>query len=273
MRRPAVAGHFYAGDKNRLLAELKRCFESPLGPGSSEPPSSVGDRSIIGAMSPHAGYMFSGPVAAHLYRRLWDQEPPSTVVILGPNHTGVGPSISLGKEDFQTPLGIAPLDEEIVGDLAGDFIVPDSSAHISEHSIEVQIPFMQFLGWNFKIVPICVGVLDFEAAAKLGKTIREAVKDRDDVLVIASSDMSHYVLEETAKEKDRKAIDKMLTLDSRGLFDTVISENISMCGMGPTVGMMEAIESSHASLLKYATSGDVQPMREVVGYAAVSFEK
>ena len=273
VRRPAVAGQFYASDKSRLVQEIKRCFESPIGPGSSAPPTSVGARSIVGALSPHAGYVFSGPVAAHLFRALWGQEAPRTVIILGPNHTGYGAGVAVTSEEFQTPLGVVKTDGDLIGALADDLIMDDPEAHAFEHSLEVQIPFMQYIGWDPLIVPICVGVQEFDVLVKIGKRIRETISGRDDVLIIASSDMSHYVPAKKAKELDSKAIDCILAMDPRRLYETVLSKNITMCGFAPAIIMMEALKGSRARLLKYATSGDVQPMDEVVGYASISIER
>ncbi|HDP96488.1 MAG TPA: AmmeMemoRadiSam system protein B [Euryarchaeota archaeon] len=276
MRRPAVAGHFYSGEKEALRAEIMRCFKSTLGPGDHTPPKTVKKRTILGALSPHAGYAYSGPVAAHLYRELWNQKPPATVIIIGPNHTGMGAGVSVSDDDFETPFGVVKADRELISEISGDTIMLDQAAHMFEHSIEVQIPFMQYLGWDVKMVPICMATQDLDTAIRVGTEIGEAISDRDDVLVISSSDMSHYVPEKTAKEHDRLAIDRILNLDSKALYETVISKNITMCGVGPTISMMEATKSSgvsKAKLLKYATSGDIQPMREVVGYASISLEK
>ena len=223
-------------------------------------------------MAPHAGYMFSGPVAAHLYRRLWGQEPPSTVIIIGPNHTGYGAGAAVTAEDFQTPLGVAVVDQKILADLVDDLIIDDTTAHAYEHSLEVQVPFIQYIGWKSKIVPICLGLHDYESLVDVGKKIREAIAGRDDVMVLASSDMSHYVTAKVAKELDGKAIDCILALDSKRLYQTVLSKNITMCGFGPVISMIEAVKGSKAMLLKYATSGDVQPMQEVVGYASIAIE-
>lgn len=273
VRRPAVAGQFYSSEKTRLSQEIKRCFESPIGPGSSVPPASIGKRSIVGAVSPHAGYVFSGPVAAHLYRALWAQRAPKTVMILGPNHTGYGAGVAVTSDDFQTPFGIVKADGSIIAELVDDLIMDDSNAHAFEHSIEVQIPFMQYIGWEPLIVPICIGVQDYEVLVAVAKKIGEAIEGRDDILMISSSDMSHYVPAKKAKELDAKAIDCVLGMDSRRLYDTVMANNITMCGFAPTIVMMEVLRGSKAKLLKYATSGDVQPMQDVVGYASIALEK
>lgn len=268
-----MAGQFYPGDKAGLTAEITNCFKSPLGPGSIDPPKSLRKRSIIGAVSPHAGYVYSGPVAAHLYRKLWEQEKPSTVIILGPNHSGYGAGIAITAEDFQTPLGVVKTDGALVGELLGDLITEDPVAHAYEHSLEVQIPFLQYIGWNSMIVPICVGLTEYETLVEVGKKIHGAIEKRNDILVIASSDMSHYVPPKVAKELDAKAIDCILALSSRKLYDTIIQKNITMCGFAPTIVMMEAVKGSKATLLKYATSGDVHPMEEVVGYASIMIER
>lgn len=273
VRLPAVAGRFYSGEAHALRAEITGCFKSPIGPGSSAAPAGKADMNIIGAVSPHAGYMFSGPVAAHLFMKLWAQEPPTTVIILGPNHTGYGAGVAISDEDFETPLGTAKNDSSLVSELASDLIVRDPSAHAYEHSLEVQIPFMQYIGWDAKIVPICIGTNDYETLAEVGERIHDCIARRDDVLVLASSDMSHYVPAKVAKALDQKAIDCILALDPECLYQTVLSNNISMCGAGPVVCMLKAVMGSKAKLLKYATSGDVQPMHEVVGYAAISVER
>ncbi len=273
VRRAAFAGQFYSGTSSRLIPEISNCFKSELGPGNAEPPKSVEKRSIVGGVSPHAGYMYSGPVAAHLYRRLWNQKPPETVVVIGPNHTGYGAGAAVTSEDFQTPLGVVEIDKKFVGDLEGDLIMDDSTAHAYEHSLEVQLPFLQFIGWKSRIAPICLGLHDYESLVAVGKRIRSVIAGRDDVFVLASSDMSHYVSPKVAKELDGKAIDCILALDSKRLYQTVISNNITMCGFGPVISMIEAVKGSKATLLKYATSGDVQPMAEVVGYASISVEK
>jgi AmmeMemoRadiSam system protein B len=272
VRRPTVAGKFYERDAGRLISEISSCFKSPIGPGSAEPPKSIGKRTVIGAMAPHAGYMFSGPVAAHLYRRLWEQEPPATVVILGPNHTGYGAGAAVTSEGFQTPLGVAEVDQRLLADIVDDLIINDPTAHAYEHSIEVQVPLIQYIGWKSRILPICLALHDYESLVEVGKKIREAIAGRDDVLVLASSDISHYVSAKVAKELDGKAIDCILKLDSKRLYQTIFSKNITMCGFGPVISMIEAVKGSKATLLKYATSGDVQPMPDVVGYASISIE-
>lgn len=273
LREPAVAGQFYPGRKSELIEEITRCFKGPLGPGDSEPPKRIEKRTIVGAVAPHAGYVYSGQVAAHLYRKLWSQERPATVVILGPNHTGYGAGLAVTKEDFMTPLGVVRTDRELVSKLVDDGFTEDYVAHVYEHSIEVQLPFIQYIGWESTIVPICVGIHDYDELKDAGRKLGKAIQGRNDVLVIASSDMSHYVPARVAKELDGKAINAILSLDSKKLYETIFSNNITMCGFGPAIIMMEAVRGTKATLLKYATSGDVHPMRDVVGYASITIER
>jgi hypothetical protein len=256
-----------------LTSEIRKCFLSPIGPGSADPPASLSKRTIVGALSPHAGYVYSGPVASHLFRALWDQKPPKTVIILGPNHHGLGAGVAVTSEDFETPLGTVKADGELIAELVDDVITNDISAHVYEHSIEVQIPFMQFIGWKPLIVPICIGTQEYGDLTMVGKRIQKVISGRDDILIIASSDMSHYIPPAKAKELDMKAIDCILAMDQRKLYDTIITKNITMCGFAPAIVMMEALDGGKAKLLKYATSGDVRPMDEVVGYAAISIER
>jgi AmmeMemoRadiSam system protein B len=272
MRHPAVAGQFYAGDAEGLRREIDRCYDGPLGPGALPEPSERGSRRIVGGMAPHAGYMFSGMVAAHLYAQIAADGLPKTFVILSPNHTGRGTGVALSDEDFETPLGVARVDRDLVKALRKDIVDVDSHAHEFEHSVEVQLPFVQHLTSDFTFVPICMMFQDYDASVTVGKIIRDALKDRDAV-VIASTDLSHYVTPATAKVKDRMVLDAIERMDPKGLYDVVMDENVSMCGYGPVMAMMTACEGGSARVLKWATSGDVRPMRDVVGYASVVVEK
>ena len=271
MRRPAVAGQFYAGDKAGLTREVEECFKGPLGPQLLPTPKK-GPRNIVGGVAPHAGFMFSGGVASHLYAEIASDGIPKTFVILGPNHTGRGSSIALSTEDFETPLGVAKVDQELAQALRKDLIDVDDQPHHSEHSIEVQLPFIQYLSQDFMFVPICMTFQDYDAAVSVGETIRDGIKDRDAVIV-ASTDFSHYVSAATAKAKDAMALKAIEEMDPKGLYRVVMDENISMCGYGPVMAMLTACRGGKARILKYATSGDVRPMRDVVGYASVVVEK
>jgi AmmeMemoRadiSam system protein B len=221
---------------------------------------------------PHAGLMFSGMVAAHFYARLAEDGFPKTFVIIGPNHSGSGSGIALLRDDFETPMGVAKVDRELASQICDGLVQDDPVAHYFEHSIEIQLPFIQYFTDEFTFVPISMSFQDFENASDLGETIRRTTAGRD-VVVIASSDMSHYVPPSVAKEKDGLALDRIRAMDARGLYDVVVEEDISMCGYGPTVAVMTACAGGKAQVLRYGTSGDVRPMNEVVGYASVVIEK
>jgi AmmeMemoRadiSam system protein B len=271
MRRPSVAGQFYAADETALRGQIEKCFMDPLGPGKL-PKLTKGNRSILGGVVPHAGYMYSGAVAANLYGRLAEDGFPKTFVILGPSHTGRGSGLAVATDDFQTPLGIVHVDRELANEVRRDIVDEDAEAHRYEHSIEVQLPFLQYFSNDFKLLPICMGFQDYDSAVSLGNTLKGAIKGKD-VVVIASTDLSHYVPKEVAKKKDAMVLDAIRAMDAKSLFKAVKENNISMCGYGPVIATMTACSGGTATLLKYATSGDVSPMSEVVGYAAVVIGK
>lgn len=262
-RQPAVAGQFYP-----VLAEaLRHAVEKYV-------PSDVEKVRAIGAVIPHAGYMYSGHVAGAVYSRL---QLPQRFVILCPNHTGRGEPLAIMSDGgWTTPLGIAEIDHELSSELKKAFplIKEDEEAHLSEHALEVQLPFLQVLRPDFRFVPITVGTGQFEVLTALGVSIARVLKDvAADAMVIASSDMNHYESDTATRVKDKRAIDQVLSLDGRGLYDTVREHNISMCGYGPTVAMLTAAKllgAHEAELVKYATSGDVSGDRDwVVGYAGM----
>lgn len=271
MRSPAVAGQFYAGSEKDLVRQIEECYRSPIGP-MALPEVRDGPRRLVGGISPHAGYVFSGAVAAHLFAAIAADGLPETFVIIGPNHTGAGSGVALSTDDFETPLGIARVDVGLADVLKGGLIDLDPQAHYYEHSIEVQLPFLQHLSRDVRFVPICMAFQDYDAAVSVGEAVREAVKGRDAV-IIASTDMSHYVTKESAQKKDRMALDAIERMDAKALYDVVLDENISMCGYGPVMAMITACKGADARVLKYATSGDVRPMNDVVGYASAAVEK
>jgi hypothetical protein len=242
-----------------------------LGPGI-KPVLKKGERTIKGAVVPHAGYMYSGPVAAHVYAEIAADGFPDIFVILGPNHTGLGSGIALCTETYRTPLGDVDVDKELAKKLAGKLIEDDSAAHMHEHSIEVQLPFLQYLKKEIKFIPVCMSIQDYETSKEVGTLIAKHIAGKD-AIILASTDFSHYVPQATAFKLDKMAIDCILKLDSKALYNTVVKHNISMCGYGPVIAMLCAVSilgGKKASLLKYATSGDVAPMRDVVGYAAIT---
>lgn len=281
LRTPAVAGRFYPGSAKDLLREI-RGYTSTT---ATEPDSEV--NFAIGCIAPHAGYVYSGPVAGALYSKLLI---PPTCVILCPNHTGKGhPLAIMANTTWQTPLGNVEADEELARQLMHRFpgLAEDSAAHRYEHAIEVQLPFLQ-QRWqtqpatgaeNFRVVPIAIGTRNFEVLRQLGETLAEVVaapprQPRKKVLIIASSDMNHYESDEITRVKDQKAIDRVLALDARGLWHVVMQEEISMCGFGPSVAMLTAAKlmgATSAKLIKYATSGEVSGDYDaVVGYAGIA---
>ncbi len=267
VREPAVAGQFYPGTKGGLINSIEDCFKHELGPG--EIPDERGEsREIKGLVSPHAGYVYSGPVAAHGFKALYEDGIPETIIVIGPNHHGFGADVAISAEDFKTPLGTIQVDKDLVDGLQNELVRIDERAHSNEHSIEVQLPFIQYLFDDVKIVPICMLKQDINTAKALGEHIRDAVADRD-VVIVASTDFSHYVLKETAKKKDGKTIDMITASDAEGLYRSIRDEHISMCGYGPVAAMMYGTDCSSAELLKYSTSGDISSMRDVVGYASI----
>jgi hypothetical protein len=266
MRQPAVAGRFYSSKEKVLRKEIEDCFTHAIGPGKV-PELAQGRGSIVGAVVPHAGYMYSGPVAAHVYGAIAEEGFPQTFVIIGPNHHGLGSGVAMTSEDFSTPLGTCEVDRELVKKLKG-WVDEDPLAHLHEHSIEVQMPFLRYFSEKARFLPIAMAFQDYETSRELGTRLRKACEGKD-VIVLASSDFSHYVPPDFAKKQDRSVIDKILALDPAGVESVVMAKDVSMCGYGPVMAMLEATAGKSAQLLKYATSGDVHPMAKVVGYAGI----
>jgi len=284
IRRPAVAGMFYDLDPNRLKENIKTCFLNKLGPGKL--PKEIGNLTptILGLVVPHAGYIYSGATAAHSYFKLSLERKPDVFIILGPNHTSLGSGISLMKSGiWKTPLGDVPIDSSVAEVILeadeSEIIDVESTGHQAEHSIEVQLPFLQFLYKDeFKFVPISMMLQDVRTAKEVGQAIAQGVKNSGlNAVIIASTDFSHYEPHETAQEKDRKAIDAILELNEEKLYDTVSSLSISMCGYGPVMAMITATKllgAKDAKLLSYTTSGDTSGnYGQVVGYAAIEITK
>jgi len=280
LRRAQVAGSFYSGTKTALTGEIEGCFTHRLGPGRLPTLAQVGERKLVGVVCPHAGYMYSGPVAARSYFEVASDGKPDKIVIIGPNHTGAGSGVSMMPEGiWETPFGQVEVDMEMATAIskASDIIDLDDRAHLYEHSIEVQLPFLQYvLKTKFDFVPICMMMQDLETSKEVGKAVGQALKGRD-ALIIASSDMTHYESAEAAKRKDHLAIDAILALDDARLQETVESHRISMCGHGPVASMIAAskiLNAKTAQLLGYSTSGDITGDNSgVVGYLAASIHK
>ena len=284
MRNPAVAGSFYERSRDALLRQIRECYTHPLGPGRV-PPVRRGPGRLVGLIVPHAGYVYSGPVAAHSYAALAVDGWRPSFVILGPNHHGVGAPLALTNHEWQTPLGTVPVDAELFRVLAKPPLEDDIRAHRDEHSIEVQLPFLQAIGASLRFVPICMAFQEYDLAAEVGDLVAAAVKEKDAV-VIASSDFTHVgpqyfqlptrglTAPSFAKEQDAKAIEKILALDAKGFAGKVTQAEISMCGYGPVAAMLVAarrLGATEAKLLKYATSSDVShDTHTAVGYAAIA---
>lgn len=264
-RRPVVAGHFYPADADQLQRSLGVC----LGESTNVPRLRA-----KGCLVPHAGYAYSGPVAGAVYRRI---EMPSRFILLGPRHFPTGhPMAILSSGEWLTPLGPARIDDELAAELkrACPLLREDPVAHQSEHALEVQLPFLQKLTGDLRFVPVALGTAVLAALEDLGEAIAKVVAARNEpVLVLASSDMNHYESDSLTRRKDELAIEKILQLDPRGLFETVQQHGISMCGFAAAVTMLFAalrLGATAAQLVSYSTSGEVTGDREsVVGYAGV----
>jgi len=265
VRHPAVAGRFYPRDPKDLREEVL----SYLSPTPRPTPVRA-----QGCIAPHAGYMYSGHVAGAVFAGL---EIPELCLVMCPNHTGVGRALAIVSEGaWETPLGNVPIDSDFAGALKRRCprLQEDSSAHRSEHAAEVELPFLQIRQPRLRFVPIALGTGQFELLEQLGEAIADVIAEKEDpILIVASSDMNHYESDAVTRVKDRRAIEPILALEARALYDVVTQQHISMCGFGPAVAMLTAVRklgATSAELVKYATSGDVSGDRDlVVGYAGV----
>jgi AmmeMemoRadiSam system protein B len=280
VRHPTQAGTFYEGTAESLKRQIENCFLNELGPRKIPEIVRTGSRHIIGLVCPHAGYMYSGPVAAHGYYQLALDGKPDVVVIFGPNHTGYGSALAVMNEGFwRTPLGDVEVDTATANQIVREsrIVDVDESAHSFEHSIEVQLPFLQYLyGSNFKIVPVCFLMQELSSAIEVGKATAMALAGKN-AIIIASSDMTHYEPREIAAKKDKLVLDAVKAMDEAKLYSIIETQRISACGYGPIIALIAAAKSlggKEAKLLCYKTSGDViGDYSSVVGYAAVCFTK
>jgi AmmeMemoRadiSam system protein B len=262
-RMAVVAGQFYDADPARLAKYVEGLTEA-------------GGKTVEakGIVAPHAGLMFSGQVAGAVYSRITF---PETFVLLGPNHTGMGTKVSMmGEGEWEIPTGEVQVDSALAASIVehAPLVTRDTGAHLYEHSLEVQLPFIHHFSRSVRIVPITVLSATLPELLSMGEGIAEAVAECGyHVVVVASSDMSHFIPDEDAREKDRAAIDRVLALDPEGLFRVVRAEGISMCGYMPVVIMLAAVremEAKQAELVKYMTSAEVSgDYGSVVGYAGV----
>ncbi|HXW67455.1 MAG TPA: AmmeMemoRadiSam system protein B [Thermoplasmata archaeon] len=273
VRAPAVAGQFYPADGAELARAVETCFLDPRGPGALPPRQRAPGRTLRAAVVPHAGYEFSGAIAALAYSLVAAQRPPATVLVLGVDHYRLGAGPCLSNRDWLTPLGPTASDHDLVRALDRPPLRIDERAHAREHSIEVQLPFLEYVLPQPRFVALQVRFAPFDDLLETARVLRDAIDGRD-VLVLASTDLSHYVPARTAERLDRLAIDAILARDPRLLYDTVERNDISMCGIAPTTVLLAALadEPLEARLLRWGHSGEAQPMREVVGYAAVALE-
>lgn len=286
VRYPVVAGSWYKGNEPDLLDEILSNYKHPVGPGAL--PDLKDEQKLLGIVAPHAGFACSAPIQAHAYKKLAQHyKTIDTVIILGPNHRGQGPPISIYPDGiWKTPLGDVPIDDALANKLLNlaktseiksqiDF---DRSAHQQEHSIEIQLPFLQQLYENFKILPISLMNQDKASMKALASLLNQLIeKSEKRIIFVCSTDLTHYDPYETTNDKDLKLIEKIKTLDIDSTAQTIKKENITACGPGGFYILMHLAKKrgyENVVLLKHATSGDTcSDKARTVGYAAISFEK
>jgi AmmeMemoRadiSam system protein B len=265
IRPPAVSGRFYPSDEKKLVLEIEQYTAS----------TNKNKRACArGCVVPHAGYMYSGHVAGAVYSAI---EIPSRCILLGPRHFPGGEAMAIISEgSWRTPFGDAQIDSELAEELkrACPPLREDCVAHEREHSLEVQIPFLQQLAKNLRFVPVVLVTQRYADLESLGHAVAQVIAAHSEpMLLIASTDMNHYENDAITRVKDQKAIERILALDPRGLYDTVRSQEITMCGYAATVAMLVAMRdlgAKDAKVVRYATSGDITGDRdEVVGYAGI----
>ena len=282
VRKTVVSGEngFYPSNRKKLIKIIEDSFLSSIGPGRLPEKYIPTNKKIFGLIVPHAGLMFSGHEAAHSYLKLYETKLPKTIILIGPNHRGLGETISIYKgESWDTPLGNIEIDKKLTDEiLSYPLFSEDNSSHMFEHSLEVQLPFIKYIyekaNLNPKIVAISLINQDLETCKKIGECLNSIIKDREDVILIASSDFSHYVPINFAKKYDILAIDEILNFNYREFYKKIDEYSLSICGVGPITAVTRYSQLSGSTggiLLKYGTSGDVIPHKEVVGYGAVVF--
>lgn len=274
IRTPAVAGMFYPDEKNKLDATIDECFLHKFGPGK-KPPSDITEK-IYGVICPHAGYMYSGAVACNSYY-LISAVSPDLVIILGPNHWGIGCNIAAMKEGkWETPYGQVDVDSEASVELnkLANIIELDFFSHIKDHSLEVQIPMLQKIYSKFKILPIILIDQSYDAAKEIGQAIAKIAKKKK-TMIIASSDFTHYEQNDYAHLQDTFLIKPILELNLEEFYNVLQKRKVTACGYGAIASTMVACKELGATkgkLLKYATSGDITgETSSVVGYASICF--
>jgi AmmeMemoRadiSam system protein B len=276
VRKAAVSGQFYSSDASTLKSDIREAFLSPQGPGHLPPGKFDGE--VIATVNPHAGYEYSGGFAANSFYALSSRGTPDLVVVLGPNHYGLGTGVATPESDaWETPLGEVQVDTQAARRLLleSHLVDTDDASHWREHSIEVQVPFLQFtFGSSFKLLPISMAMQDISTAIDVGDHLGRLLRDKDFIL-IASSDFTHYEPAADAKRKDEEAIARIVDFDVPGLYRVIEKRGLTMCGYGPVAAVMTAAKqlgADKAKLLRYGSSGDVTgDPSAVVGYASIAF--
>jgi AmmeMemoRadiSam system protein B len=272
-RKPAVAGGFYPREPSMLRKEIEKSFIQGYGLYVEEQQPQL---AIAGAIVPHAGYTYSGIVASYSYGFLRSRVHPKSIIIIGPNHTGYGTPISVWpKGTWETPLGQLSVDEQISRELLESFPDFDPLSHEFEHSIEVQLPFIQYVyGFDVKIVPVCMLDQSLNTAIRLGDAISRVVSTHP-IIILASSDFSHYVTHQQAMRNDSAVIKAILEFNEQKVLDIADKLGVNACGLGPIISTIHALKklnAKNAQLLKYSTSGEATgDYNNVVGYASVVF--
>ena len=266
VRLPAVAGRFYPLDRNDLIATIRSM-------GDQDPPPHSIFPDALACLAPHAGYQYSGGVAYSVYSRL---PACQSYIVLGPNHFGRGQQLSTLWVDWLTPLGVAAVDRTLTQVLLKEStgLADDPIAHAEEHSLEVQLPFLQYFSKDFSFVPIAIGAVTFSVLDKLGLTLARLIQASGQrTMIVASSDLNHYESDAVTRVKDHKAIERILALDAKGLVEVIDREQISMCGYAPAIVMLtaaKALGAAKGTLVRYATSADAGgDPSAVVGYAGI----
>ncbi|MCE7737952.1 MAG: AmmeMemoRadiSam system protein B [Candidatus Heimdallarchaeota archaeon] len=281
IRRAVYAGSFYKSNPDTLVKSVEACFMDSLGPGKLPKGIAESEETSPFFLVPHAGHMYSGPVAASSFLEMCKYKKPDTIVILGPNHTGMGSDIAVPDkaEGWETPLGTMKINQEFVDKLIDicSLVKKNDSSHDGEHSIEVQLPFIQYLYDDPPaLVPIAMLNQGYDSSMLLGETIGKIIND-ENIIVIASSDFTHFESHDSAKEKDARVLKAIENMDPKTMYKIKYQDGVSMCGIGPIAATIEAAKQTgreKCKLLNYATSGDVSGDRsQVVGYGSAVFYK
>ena len=274
IRTPAVAGMFYPGEKNELKESIHQCFLHSFGPGKLPPTEEK--KKIYGVICPHAGYIYSGPIACHSFYSI-SSESPELFIIIGPNHWGVGSNVAAMKDcSWETPLGQVEVDSDAASELSkiSNIVDLDFFSHTKEHSLEVQVPMLQEVYSKFKILPIILIDQEKNAAEEIGEAVAIISKQKNS-MIIGSSDFTHYEPNEFAHDQDKALIEPILDLDVDQFYKVLYEKNVTACGYGAIASTMIACKKLGATkgeLLKYATSGDVTgDTSSVVGYGSIIF--